>query len=167
MPTREELHELVNALSEEAFERAASALRFVKDGPPKPPPPGRDAAFARMQERMRERHQAMLERFQSEGRQGMAFVGGGSGGFRVGPGGKQNGRYGFGYMDEDGTQAYENSVTRDSRDLRITERLEVDEAQKTMTVRLDLLGPDGTSTRFDHTFGLPEHTPDDQNEPDL
>jgi hypothetical protein len=152
MPTRAELHEAVDTLPEESFEQAMSMLRHLKDGPPKPPPPGRDAAFARVQERRQERHQAMLARLQSQGKGMIAgFSGGGS---SVGPDGKRQGRYSFGYVDDDGTQAYETSIIKDNHELRITERLNVGEASNTMTVRLDLLGPDGTVARFDHTFGL-------------
>jgi hypothetical protein len=153
MPTRSELHEIVDMLPEETLERGLTALRHVKDGPPKAMAQGRDAAFARMQERMQERFKAMQERSKDSGRP-MAFAGVGGGGGRMGPDGKGSSNYSFGYTDEDGSPVREITTITDGHEVTITERLRVDETDRTMRVKLDVRGPDGTTGQFDHTFKL-------------
>ena len=145
MPTRQELHEIVDTLPEEMLERGLAALRYLKDGPPKAMVQGRDATFARMQERFK----AMQERFKDRP---FAAVGGGGGHLR--PDGKGSSNYSFGYVDEDGTPVRETSTIRDGHEVTITERLRIDEPMRTLRVILDVRGPDGTTGQFDHTFKL-------------
>lgn len=150
MATREELQQLVSSLPEEALAHAKAALERWQTWPPAPPPVvalGREAALARMQERMKER----MTRVGLGGRGGVGlFTGGGS----VRSDGKAYGRRSFGYEDEEG-KVYETTIVEGDRELTLTERLWLDEDAGTMKMKIVFLGPDQTTATFEHIFKLP------------
>jgi hypothetical protein len=153
MTTREELNQLVSSLPEGALDQVKQVLEDFQTWPPGIPPAmalRRDAAMAQFQERMKEQMQRMPARH--------GGAGGGIAGFSMGGSvrgdAKVYGRQSFGYEDEEG-KAYETTIVQADRELRVTERLRLDEDAGTMTMKLDMLGPDQTTATFEHTFRLP------------
>jgi hypothetical protein len=156
MTTREELNQLVSSLPDGALDRAKQALEHLQTWPPRMPDAlarGRDAALARMQERTKEHMQRMADRAGGVGGgiAGFVSMAGGGGSVRDG---KRYGRQSFGYEDEEG-KAYETIIVQADRELRVTERLRLDEQAGIMTMKLVMLGPDQTAATFEHTFRLP------------
>src|SRR5947208_1614533 len=75
MPTREELHKLIDSMPEGAMEAAHRALSHLQVWPPPPPPD-----MAEMRRRLEERHLEMRKRIESRERRPGTVSGFGGGG---------------------------------------------------------------------------------------
>jgi len=154
MATRDELNQLVSSLPEGALDQAKQVLKRLQIWPPRMLDllvRGRERALAEMQGQMKERMQRMTARGGSVGGELGGFVGGVS----ERADGKQYGRASFGGEDEEGT-AHWTTILQADQELRLWERLRLDEDAGTMTMKIVMLGPDQTTATFEHTFRLPQ-----------
>jgi len=147
MPTREELHELVESLPDEALPTAHMVLTEFQTWPPPIPPEIRDRAEA-----MEERSRSRVEMLRTE--HPNAFGGGtGSMTFSTHPDSKMRGRESFNYIDG-GDDVQESTIVHDGTEFTLTERIRTDSVAGAISFVIELTGPDGTTARHEHHYDV-------------
>jgi hypothetical protein len=147
MPTREELHHLIDSLPEEAIPAAHMGLMHFQTWPP-PVPPEIEARAQAMERRTRER----LERLRAEHPDSFGG-GGGSMTLSTEPGSRIRARHSFSY-DDGGDDVQESTIVHDGTEFTLVERVRRDEAGRTISFIIELTGPDGTTARHEHRYDL-------------
>jgi hypothetical protein len=143
MPTREELHQLVSSLPDDALFAAQMALTQMQVWPP-PELARLEEQSKRVEERMKQR----IERL----RQDHPYSGGGGGGMFMGGSGAQwRGRDSSSY-DDDNESVHESAIVHDDCEFTLVERIRRDQVGGTVTFVIELTGPDGTTVRHEHRF---------------
>jgi len=114
MPTREDLHKLIDLLPEQSVERAHAILAHLIN------PPAPSMEVEEWRRKMAERNSEL--RSKTQVRPGMISGGGGSGNYDAQRG---TGRHSFGYWDGD-TFVQETLYNHKGHELTVTERLRID-----------------------------------------
>jgi hypothetical protein len=139
--TREELHRLVDTLSEAALEPAEAALQHFQVWPRQPPP-----EIDRMN---REHHERMLQSMRPG-----TISGGGVGAIRLGAAVEfENGRFSFSRW-EDKTAVAEAHNFHDGHKITVTERLRMDDDGNKLIYAPEMVGPKGKAHRHEITFAV-------------
>jgi hypothetical protein len=136
MPSREELHALVETLPEESIEMALKNLKHLQTPPRKLPPE--------------------LEEMRKQARQGM-FVGGGSGSlhFKLDPSGvRKRGSFHSSASDGDARVSLERFLFN-AHEFVVRQRIEPHEGEKKLLVYLQVEGPDDQKYQYEATLDLP------------
>ena len=148
MPTREELRHLIDSLPDEAIPAAHMALAHFQTWPP-PIPPEVEARAEAMERRIQERTERLRAEHPHSG-----GVGSGSIGFSTEPGSHVRGRHSFSYNDGE-DDVHESNIVHDGSEFTLIERIRLDHAGRTVSFILELTGPDGSTARHEHRYGLP------------
>jgi hypothetical protein len=128
MPTREELHRLIDSLPDEAIPAAHMALTQLQTWLPPIPP-------------------------ELESRMEAFGGGGGSVTFSAEPGSHMRSRESFTFTDgEDDVQ--ESTIVHDGVEFTLIERIRRDAVTGEMSFVIELAGPDGTTARHEHRYAL-------------
>lgn len=149
MTTRERLHELVAALPEESLRPAESILADLQTWPRAlAVPRRRDKAFEQMQRTVRD--------IEERGHKGS---GGGGGVMTVSVDdtvlrSPVRSRHSFSYEDR-GDDVSETIVARDGIVVTLIERTRRDDAAARLLYTIEVAGPDGHRTQYEHAYALP------------
>jgi len=143
MPTRKELHELIDSLPEGAIETAHRVLTNMQVWPPVPPP-GVEEMRQQIRKRMEERQPELMQR-QKPG----TFAGfGGSSNYDPKKGGSASG---FSYWDGD-TYTQETYRRHQGNELTVIERIRID--GRHLIYMHEIEGPGGKREKTEVTFDL-------------
>ena len=146
LPTREQLHALVDSLPEAAFEPAKNALTHMQVWPPPPSP--EPPQIVAMRERMRARMPGHPG--PRGGMRGMA--GGGGGSYSLSSSGKvQNGRFSSGGLTEDGSPITETAIVHQGHEITLLEQIRLSADRKTLSYKIEVSGP-GQQRNMDIDF---------------
>src|SRR6476620_10599010 len=120
MPTREELHHLIESLPDEAIPAAHVALTHFQTWPPPIPAEAEDRARA-MERRLRKRADMFRDEHPNT-------AGGGTGTqmFSTEPGSRMRGRESFSYSDG-GADVQESTIVHDGTEFTLVERIRRDD----------------------------------------
>jgi hypothetical protein len=149
MPTREELHQLIDSLPDEAIPLAHMALRQFQTWPP-PFPPELDARAEAMERRARERSEMLRAEHPNSAGGGIGI---GAMTSSTEPGSRIRGRHSFSYNDG-GDDVRESTIVHDGSEFTLVERIRRDASAATLTFTLELTGPDGTTARHEHRYDV-------------
>ncbi len=137
MPSREELHALVDTLPEESTEMALRNLKHLQTPPRKLPP-----ELEEMRKQARER----------------GFLGGSGAGslhFKLGPSGmRKRGSFHSSAYDGDAHVSLER-VFFNMHEVVVRQRIEPHESEQTLTFQLQIEGPDDQKYQYEATLNLP------------
>ena len=149
MATRDELHQLVSLLPDEALPAAHAALTHFQTWPP-PELVEMEQAAGDMERRMHEQIARL--------REGSGGGGGGVGSFSLGLGSssvdrrpRQRARYSSGYEHAD-ESVHESAITHDAHEFTLIERIKATDREVAFTI--ELTGPDGTTARHEHRYNV-------------
>jgi len=145
MPTRDELHQLVASLPDDALAAAQMALTHMQVWPP--------PEFAKLEEESAHFEQRMKQRVERLRHEHPSSGGVGGGSFSVGPRNERRGRDSFGYEDG-GESVHESNIVHDDCEFTLIERIRRDRTGGTVAFVIDLTGPDGTTSRHEHRYDV-------------
>jgi hypothetical protein len=145
MPTRAELHQLIDSLPDDAIPAAHVGLTQLQTWPP-PIPPEVEARAEAMERHFRER----TEMFHAEH---PGSMGGGIGEvtFSTEPGSQIRGRHSFSYT-EGADEVQESTIVHDGTEFTLIERIRRDQIGGAISFIIELTGPDGTTSRYEHRY---------------
>jgi hypothetical protein len=147
MPTREELHRLIDSLPDDAIPAAHMALTDFQTWPP-PIPPELQQRTDAMERRLRERAEMLREEhpYSSGGGNGLMT-------FSTAPGIHIRARDSFSYTDG-GEDVQESKIIHDGSEFTLIERIRRDTTAHIISFTIELTGPDGTTARHEHHYDL-------------
>lgn len=139
MPTRAELHQLVDSLPDDALPAAEMALTHMQSWPP--------PELAAMRELV-EREDEWADQIRAEG---LGGIGGGTA--FIGPSGAPRARSSVSY-EAAGDSVEKTHIVHDGSEFTMIERIRTDAATGSIHFIIELTGPDGTTARHEHRYDL-------------
>jgi hypothetical protein len=150
MATRDELHQFVSSLPDEALPAAHMALSQLQTWPPPLSAEVEDAARD-MEHRLEQR----VGRLRQRGSGGGGGIGFGSFGMDVGGGAPRpprlRARHSTGY-EQAGESVHESDIVHDDYEFVLVERISRDPSTDALIFTIELTGPDGTTQRHEHRY---------------
>ena len=137
--SRQELHRLVDTLSEAALEPAEKSLRYFQKWPPIAPP--------EIERIGQERKERMLRSMPP----GTSGKGMGGASYTVGCGGRVQGRLSFSHSEKGGP-VVETHHFHQGHEITITERLRMDDDGRMLVYANEIVGPKGKTQSHEITF---------------